>query len=134
MDELWLEGLAGAGTLARGSDWSSRGCSPGHARHPCSHGPPTPSPPNRGRGALEDFKLLVPRGWKQAGDTEMEKQWQLAGPHCSPGWETHSFLPVGVRGPTSPLPGELRACRQCLHPVGAGTAPLTLRPVSSSCT
>ena len=49
--------------------------------------PPSPGPPTTrwggrcwGRVALQDFKLLVPCGKKQASDTEMKKQMWLAEP------------------------------------------------------
>lgn len=59
---------------------------------PDSQCSPIPVPqPSWGRVALEDFKVLVPCGRKQASDTEMKKQ-------MAAGWASRNILPQGGDG------------------------------------
>ena len=117
MDELQLEGVAGEGKV-QGSSRGGRDPRPagleGEPEAAALGRAPAPTLPTAPRNQLgmqglgkgqppQDFKLLVPRGKKQASDTEMKKRMQLAGlseiPSLGQGREADTpFGPLGIRG------------------------------------
>lgn len=120
------------GTLDRGSEWSSRGCSPGHAQHPAHTVLPLcPHPAGGGvpRRTSSSWCLV-------AGSRRVTQKWRSDG-----SWLGLTVPRVGRHTPFYPLGsgGRRSSARraeglQVVSPPGWGRHCAPPWPVSSSCT